>query len=169
MPQMQLQPPASSLSSTNAGCPIHDAASSRHGSDSNTTSQPRTQPYLYRLSLTLGCALLLLAGCKSQPTSPAVEHPAVPAASGAPKIYVTNEVSGDLSIIDSGNWNTLATVPLGKRPRGIHPSPDGKTLYIALSGTPIAGADVDESTLPPPDKRADGIGVFDVAQQKIVR
>ena len=59
--------------------------------------------------------------------------------------------------------------PLGKRPRGIHASPDHKTIYVALSGSPIAGPDVDESTLPPPDKTADGIGVFDVAQNKVVR
>ena len=82
---------------------------------------------------------------------------------------MTNEVSGDMTIIDSGNYNVLATVPLGKRPRGIHPSPDHKTIYVALSGSPIAGPDVDESTLPPPDKSADGIGVFDVAQSKLVR
>jgi YVTN family beta-propeller protein len=89
--------------------------------------------------------------------------------SSAPRIYVTNEVSGDLSVIDSASLTVVATVPLGKRPRGIHPSADGKTLYVALSGTPIAGPDVDESTLPPPDKSADGIGVFDVAQNKLVR
>ena len=96
-------------------------------------------------------------------------YEAAPAETSEPRIYVTNEVSGDLSIIDSGNYNVLATVPLGKRPRGIHPSPDHKTIYVALSGSPIAGPDVDESTLPPPDKSADGIGVFDVAQNKVVR
>jgi len=58
---------------------------------------------------------------------------------------------------------------LGKRPRGIHVSPDHKLLYIALSGSPIGGPNVDESTLPPPDKSADGIGVFDIAQNKVVR
>lgn len=51
----------------------------------------------------------------------------------------------------------------------MHASPDQKTLYVALSGSPIAGPDVDESTLPPPDKSADGIGVFSVAQNKVVR
>src|SRR4051794_1046361 len=86
-----------------------------------------------------------------------------------PRIYVTNETSGDMSIIDASTLNVIATVPLGKRPRGIHASPDGKTIYVALSGSPIAGPDVDESTLPPPDKSADGIGVFDIAQNKIVR
>ena len=89
--------------------------------------------------------------------------------STAPRVYVTNEVGGDLSVIDSGTRSLIATVPLGKRPRGIHPSPDHKTLYVALSGSPIAGPDVDESTLPPPDKSADGIGVFDVASNKLLR
>jgi len=84
-------------------------------------------------------------------------------------IYVTNERSGDLSEIDSSTLQVTATIPLGKRPRGIHASPDGQFLYIALSGSPIAGPGVDESKLPPPDRSADGIGVFDVRQNKLVR
>jgi YVTN family beta-propeller protein len=85
------------------------------------------------------------------------------------RIYVTNEISGDLTVIDSGPMEVVATIPLGKRPRGIHASPDGKTIYVALSGSPPAPPGVDESTLPPPDKNADGIGVFDVAQNKMVK
>ncbi|HVO98170.1 MAG TPA: beta-propeller fold lactonase family protein [Bryobacteraceae bacterium] len=85
------------------------------------------------------------------------------------RIYVTNEISGDLTVIDSATMDVVATVPLGKRPRGIHPSPDGKTIYVALSGSPPAPPGVDESTLPPPDKNADGIGVFDVASNKVVK
>src|SRR5271155_4726418 len=103
------------------------------------------------------------AGCKS-PKAPEQQVQTAPAETSEPRIYVTNEVSGDLSVIDSGNYNVLATIPLGKRPRGIHASPDYKTIYVAVSGTPIAGPDVDESTLPPPDKTADGIAVFDVPQ-----
>ena len=63
----------------------------------------------------------------------------------------------------------LTTIPVGKRPRGIRVSPDGSTLYVALSGSPIAGPGVDESKLPPPDKRADGIGVVSVADHTLVR
>lgn len=100
---------------------------------------------------------LFLVGCAQQPQP------------GGYRVYVTNEVSGDLTIIDSLKMEVVAKVPLGKRPRGIHASPDGKTIYVALSGSPIAGPGVDESTLPPPDKSADGIGVFDVAQQKLLR
>ncbi len=84
-------------------------------------------------------------------------------------IYVTNEKSGDLSEIDSSTLQVIATIPLGKRPRGIHASPDHRFLYMALSGSPIAGPGVDESKLPPPDKSADGIGVFDVQQNKLIR
>jgi YVTN family beta-propeller protein len=84
-------------------------------------------------------------------------------------VYVTNETSGDLSIIDPVKMEVITTVPLGKRPRGIHASPDRKTIYVALSGSPIAGPGVDESKLPPPDKTADGIGVFDVQQRKMLR
>src|ERR1700753_328814 len=113
--------------------------------------------------------LSFVAGCN---TAKAPEQqaaaPVPPAETSEPRMYVTNEASGDLSIIDSGNYNVLATVPLGKRPRGIHPSPDHQTIYVALSGSPIAGPDVDESTLPPPDKSADGIGGFDVARRQFL-
>ncbi len=85
------------------------------------------------------------------------------------RVYVTNEVSGDLTIIDSETMKVEARVPLGKRPRGIHASADGKTIYVALSGSPIAGPGVDESKLPPADKSADGIGVFDVSSQMLLK
>jgi YVTN family beta-propeller protein len=111
---------------------------------------------------------VICASC-SQPTPSEKAEQKAPPESSAFRIYVTNEVSGDMTIIDSAKYTVIATVPLGKRPRGIHASPDRKTIYVALSGSPIAGPDVDESTLPPPDKSADGIGVFDVAQQKVVR
>ena len=85
------------------------------------------------------------------------------------RVYVTNETSGDLSVVDGSTLEVIATVPLGKRPRGIHASPDQRTIYVALSGSPSAPPGVDESTLPPPDRTADGIGVFDVEQNKLLR
>ena len=106
----------------------------------------------------LAVAIVIFAGCAKQPEKPK-----------GYRIYVTNERSGDLSIIDSTTHEVVSTVPLGKRPRGIHASPDGNLIYVALSGSPIAGPGVDESTLPPADKSADGIGVFDVAQGKLVK
>jgi len=112
----------------------------------------------------LFCAAILaglLTGACSKTTSRAGET--------SSRIYVTNETSGDMTVIDSFTLDVVTTIPLGKRPRGIHASPDGKTIYVALSGSPIAGPGVDQSKLPPPDKGADGIGVFDIRQNKLVR
>jgi len=97
------------------------------------------------------------------------------------RIFVSNERSGDVTIIDGTNWAVIATVAVGKRPRGIHPSPDGKRVYVTLSGTPLAappqldahgnpilkkGAD-DDDTDEGSDKSADGIGVLDVTGLKL--
>lgn len=86
-----------------------------------------------------------------------------------PRAYVTNESSGDLSIIDLATNTVVSTVPLGKRPRGLRPSADGRLLFVALSGSPVAGPGVDESRLPPPDRSADGIGVVDLRKERLLR
>jgi len=80
-------------------------------------------------------------------------------------ICVSNERSGTVTVIDSGSRGAVAAIRLGKRPRGIHPSPDGRFLYVALSGSPIAGppgSRADSLPLPPADRSADGIGVIDL-------
>ena len=82
---------------------------------------------------------------------------------------MTNEASGDLTVIDGERQTAIGTYPLGKRPRGIKVSPDGKSLFVALSGSPTAGPGVDPKTLPPPDRNADGIGEIDVATHKVKR
>jgi YVTN family beta-propeller protein len=116
---------------------------------------------------TLILLVAFLSGCGTTTTTK--DTVKAPEPEGAYRIYVTNEASGDLSIIDSARHEVIATVKLGKRPRGIHASPDGKTIYVALSGSPMAPPGVDESTLPPPDRSADGIGVFDVETNRLVR
>ena len=104
-------------------------------------------------------------------TTPAPDASSAPMVSSGPgfRVLVTNERSGDLSVIDGNSRQVIATLPLGKRPRGLKVSPDGKLLYVALSGSPIAGPGVDESKLPPADKGADGIGVVDLATLQLVR
>jgi YVTN family beta-propeller protein len=102
--------------------------------------------------------VLCLLSCAPRPATP----------SGS-RLYVTNEMSGDLSIIDVDGRRTIGRIALGKRPRGIVASPDGRLLYIALSGSPVGGPGVDESTLPPADKAADGIAVFDIAAGRVLR
>jgi YVTN family beta-propeller protein len=111
----------------------------------------------------------LLTSCTPPDEPKKTESEPPPRPAGSYHVYVTNERSGDVSIIDSATNDVVATVPLGKRPRGIHASPDKQTIYVALSGSPIAGPGVDEKTLPPPDKSADGIGVFDVKTKKLLK
>jgi len=84
-------------------------------------------------------------------------------------VYVTNEDSGDLSVIDPATHTVIASIHLGKRPRGAALSPDRRTLYVALSGSPRGGPNVDERTLPPPDRSADGIGVVDLETHRLLR
>ncbi|HWK48922.1 MAG TPA: beta-propeller fold lactonase family protein [Steroidobacter sp.] len=99
------------------------------------------------------------------------------------QIYVSNERSGDVTVIDGASLEAVATFPVGKRPRGIHASPDGKTVYVALSGTPIEGPPQldargnpvferdkdDDDDDDDADKAADGVGVVDVATRKLVK
>jgi YVTN family beta-propeller protein len=100
------------------------------------------------------------------------------------QVFVSNERSGDVTIIDGGDNQVLGTIAVGKRPRGIHASPDGKSVFVALSGTPIAvppqldakgnpifqrGKDDDDEDSVKSDKSADAIGVLDVAQKKLTR
>jgi YVTN family beta-propeller protein len=100
------------------------------------------------------------------------------------QVYVTNEQSGDVTVIDGTSLKAVTTFPVGKRPRGIHASPDGKVVYVALSGTPIEGPpELDANGNPvfkrdkkddddddvAADKSADGIGVIDVATRKVLK
>jgi YVTN family beta-propeller protein len=101
--------------------------------------------------------LLALAGCGRSGHG----------AAGAGMVFVTNEFSGDLSLVDPAKGLVVGTYALGKRPRGIRLSPDGRRLYVALSGAPVAPPGTDEKTLPPPDPTADGVGVFDLQTRKL--
>jgi YVTN family beta-propeller protein len=82
-------------------------------------------------------------------------------------VVVSNEESNDLSFIDSATDSVVRTLPVGMRPRGLEVSPDGSKLYVALSGSPRGGPGVDESTLPPPDRQQDGIGVVDLGSGSV--
>ena len=126
----------------------------------------------FRLAAAASALLLIGAACSQEPAKPAAAPPAAAAAPAPPpavRVYVTNEASGDLTVIDGDTQTVMATAPLGKRPRGIKASPDGKSLYVALSGSPNAGPGVDPKTLPPPDRSADGIGEVDADTYKVKR
>ena len=94
---------------------------------------------------------------------------AVVIAANGVRVFVTNEASGDLSVIDGATQSVVATVPLGKRPRGIKLSPDGRWLYVALSGSPSAPPGVERASLPPADRAADGIGEIDTTTFAVKR
>ena len=83
--------------------------------------------------------------------------------------YVSGEESGEIIVVDVDKGAVAARIPVGKRPRGIKLSRDGKLLYVALSGSPRGGPGVDESKLPPGDRTADGVGVVDLASHKLLR
>jgi YVTN family beta-propeller protein len=117
----------------------------------------------------LATALALGFGFAMAASSHAAATPPKPGVAVAYRVLVTNERAGTLSVIDGTSRKVVATVPLGKRPRGLKPSPDGKLLFVALSGSPIAGPGVDESKLPPADKGADGIGIVDLTTLKLVK
>ena len=111
--------------------------------------------------------LLALAACV----------PAAPAADRGYWVCVSNERSGDVTVIDGADGKAVATVPVGKRPRGLHPSPDGRTLYVAVSGSPITGPPkldpkgkpIFEEPRGDADPAADGVAVVDLRTRKFVK
>src|SRR5215471_6572492 len=86
-------------------------------------------------------------------------------AAHAARAYVSNEDDGTVTVVDTERLAALATLPVGKRPRGLALSHDGKRLYVALSGLPKCPppmTDEDCARLPR-DSQADGIAVIDAA------
>src|SRR5262245_15946514 len=82
-------------------------------------------------------------------------------------VFVSNERSGDVTVIDGATDSVVGTFPVGKRPRGIHATPDGKRVFVTLSGSPRMAPGLDENR-PPADKRADGLGVIDPTARKLI-
>jgi YVTN family beta-propeller protein len=112
-----------------------------------------------RLLTAMATALMALASCAAA---------AADSAAGAERVYVSDETGGNVVIVDPHSASVIARIPVGKRPRGITVSPDHQRVYVALSGSPMGGPNVDESKLPPPDHRYDGIGVVDLKSQKLI-
>ena len=136
---------------------------------------PGVAPRRLRPAAVLALASLTIAGCNRAERDRAAADSAGTAADSAAtasaggRVYVSNEDSNDISVIDAGTDSVVATIFVGKRPRGIRVGPDGRHLFVAVSGSPKAPPGVDESTLPPPDKAADGIAVVDLATHKLLR
>lgn len=84
-------------------------------------------------------------------------------------VYASNEDSNELSIIDPGSNETIGTIAVGKRPRGVRISPDGAKVYVALSGSPKCPPSMPDSECEKliTDKTADGIAVIDAATRAV--
>src|SRR5262245_22179809 len=112
--------------------------------------------------------MLLVAGAIVLGSACSRGHQAAPApneqktTASPPLVYVSDEIGGDIVVVDPAGAKIVATIAVGKRPRAIKLSPDGKLLYAAVTGSPMGGPNVDESKLPPADRSADGIGVVDL-------
>lgn len=91
----------------------------------------------------------------------------VSAASRHYDVYVSNERSGDVTVIDGTTDAVVATFPVGKRPRGIHAAPAGGRIFVTLTGSPRMAPGV-ETERAPSDKAADGLGVIDPSARRLI-
>ena len=93
----------------------------------------------------------------------------LPLFAGAERAYVSNEDGQTVTVIDTAKAAVVATVSVGKRPRGLQVSKDGSRLYVALSGLPKCPPSVpdEECEKLERDLQADGIAVVDTATLKL--
>jgi YVTN family beta-propeller protein len=90
--------------------------------------------------------------------------------SHAAHAYVSNEDGHSISVLDTARAEVIATVAVGKRPRGLKLSPDGSRLYVAVSGLAKCPPSVpdEECAKFERDLKADGIAVVDTATHKVI-
>ena len=74
----------------------------------------------------LGMILFWVAGCGL-----AIQHATPGSRSSETFLYVSNEGSNDLTIIDSRRYRSIKTLPVGEMPGGVALTRDGKRLYVA--------------------------------------
>ena len=74
-----------------------------------------------------------------------------------------------MTVLDASKGEVIATVPVGKRPRGLKLSPNGALLYVAVSGAPKCPPSVpdEECAKLKRDVNADGIATIDTATLKV--
>jgi YVTN family beta-propeller protein len=85
--------------------------------------------------------------------------------------YVSNEDGNSVSVIDTQTAKVIATIDVGKRPRGMKIDRAGARLFVAVSGLPKCPPSVpdEECAKRNRDVSADGIAVIDIASHRVVR
>ena len=104
---------------------------------------------------------LLVAAIVALPSAADAQQPQRPAAAPASAehlLFVSNEGSRSLSIVDPVKRRVIATIPLDGRARGVQVSPDGRRAYVALS-----------DDQPNAESGLDAIVEVDVARRVVVR
>jgi YVTN family beta-propeller protein len=89
----------------------------------------------------------------------------------AERVYVSNEDGHSVTVIDAAKSEAIATIPVGKRPRGMKLNRDGTRLLVALSGLPKCPPHVpdEECAKLERDLAADGVAIVDTASNKVIR
>jgi PQQ-dependent catabolism-associated beta-propeller protein len=95
----------------------------------------------------------------------------IPVCAQAGRAYVSNEDEETVSVLDTERAQVVATIAVGKRPRGVKLSHDGSRLYVAVSGLPKCPPSVpdEECAKLKRDLTADGVAVIDTATLKLVK
>src|SRR5277367_4286541 len=89
----------------------------------------------------------------------------------AARAYVSNEDDGTVSVVDTQRLESVATIAVGKRPRGMVLSHDGKQLYVAVSGLPKCPPPLTDEQCAklPRDPKSDGVAVVDTLTHSRIR
>jgi PQQ-dependent catabolism-associated beta-propeller protein len=96
---------------------------------------------------------------------------AVPPGVDAGRAYVSNEDGQTVTVIDTDKAEAIATIAVGKRPRGLKLNRDGSRLYVAVSGLPKCPPTVpdEECAKLGRDLAADGIAVIDTSSLTMLK
>lgn len=122
---------------------------------------------------TAAAAITVACGNERQPPAGQADTSGSPAASlpAGELAYVSNEDSQELTVIDTRMDSVVTVIPVGTRPRGVRVAPDGKTVFVALSGSPKCPPTMpdEECEKLTTDKSKDGVAMVDVGTRRVTR
>lgn len=121
---------------------------------------------LIRPLVAIALPLVVLACVAASRPAPAT-RPAASAPAG-PWVWISNEGSGDVTLLDASRDEVVARIAVGKRPRGLRLDGESGLLYAAVSGSPRPEPGLSPAFEGAADRGADGIAVVDVATRRLV-